>query len=90
MAHGEDVGGGSAGGQGRRRRPWHEHVELDSTAAGGPAGGSGAVSIHLDTLAALAALALALQRHPDDAAALNDYGGTLPAAVADAVDELIE
>jgi hypothetical protein len=48
------------------------------------------VSIHPDTLAALRLLALALQRHPDDAAALNDYGGTLPAAVADAVDELIE
>jgi hypothetical protein len=46
--------------------------------------------MHPDTLAALAALALALQLHPDDVAALNDYGGTLPAAVADAVDELLE
>ncbi len=48
------------------------------------------MSIHLDTLAALAALALALQHHPNDAAALEQYSGTLPAAVADAVDELLE
>jgi hypothetical protein len=43
-----------------------------------------------DTLAALRLLAQALQLHPDDAAALEQYGGTLPAAVADAVDDLIE
>ena len=48
------------------------------------------MNIHPETLAALAALALALQHHPDDAAALEQYSGTLPAAVADAVDELIE
>jgi len=48
------------------------------------------VTIHPDTLAALRLMALALQLHPDDAAALEQYGGTLPAAVADAVDDLIE
>ncbi len=46
--------------------------------------------MHPDTLAALRLLALALQNHPDDAAALEQYSGTLPAAVVDAVDDLIE
>jgi hypothetical protein len=46
--------------------------------------------MHPDTLAALRLLALALQHHPNDAAALEQYSGTLPAAVADAVDELLE
>jgi hypothetical protein len=42
-----------------------------------------------DTLEALRLLAQALQLHPDDAAALEQYG-SLPAWLADAADDLIE
>ena len=45
--------------------------------------------MHPDTLAALRLLALALQLHPDDAAAMEQYG-SLPAWLADAVDDLIK
>jgi hypothetical protein len=45
--------------------------------------------MHPDTLAALRLLALALQLHPNDAAALDQYG-SLAAWLADAVDELLE
>jgi hypothetical protein len=48
------------------------------------------VNIHPDTLEALRLLALALQLHPDDAAAMEQYSGTLPAVVADAADDVIE
>jgi hypothetical protein len=63
---------------------------IDQAAAQAGAGGPGEVTIHRETLAALRLLAQALQLHPDDAADLEQYGGTLPAAVADAVDDLIE
>jgi hypothetical protein len=46
--------------------------------------------VSAETLEALARLAEVLQLQPADAATLEQYAGTLPAAVADAVDDLIE